>query len=340
MFNLNNTHTLVFTGVIKALNPISIKPPEREIATMPVGGEETCLIPSTTIRGKLRHLATKQMLATDAANGKPWDLARTYKTLIGQTAESEEKKGDEKIDLNFIQKEREADAVVGVFGAGIEIPSSLLVSHAVPSLPVAPITLNQVRKDLGVDTVRLLNDDDEQAWAERSVTTTKRVRAEASLRTTRRAAAKTTGEEKDALDAEVKRLEGEIAALEEAMGTMENSSQALYGYLAMPAGTECNLRMDLKEPSEAMEMVLLGALFNFAHEPLLGGQIARGCGRVSASLTVERRRGVGVETLGTLVVSGAGAAPEFHAASDEARAWYDERIAAWLKRNEVDSEAA
>lgn len=44
--------------------------------------------------------------------------------------------------------------------------------------------------------------------------------------------------------------------------------------------------------------------------------------------------------LGTLEIDGAGAAPVLHANGDEARQRYDERIAQWLKRNEVGSEAA
>lgn len=339
MFNLNSTHTLTLEGVIKALSPIAIKPHTADVATMPLDGGETCHIPATTIRGKLRHTCVKQMMATDHQQGKPWTLDYAYETLIGQTAKSEQKK-EGVIELGVIEKARAKNPVVGVFGSGIEVPSSLLVSNAIPASLVAPVYIPAVRKDLDAATASILPKASQDEWLARNGNNTKRVQFEAQLTTARRAAKNATGEEKDALDSKVLRLTDMLGAIKDAMGEMENSSQGLYGYLAMPAGTECNVRMDLKEPSEAMEMVLLGALFNFAHEPLLGGQIARGCGRVSVSLGVERRRGVGVDTLGTLVISGAGEAPEFLAASDEARAWYDERIAAWRKRNEVDSEAA
>jgi hypothetical protein len=71
------------------------------------------------------------------------------------------------------------------------------------------------------------------------------------------------------------------------MGDMANSSRTITEFFAMPAGLELHGRLVIEQAKERDLGMLVQALEVLSVRPILGAQVARGCGEVSATFTIK-----------------------------------------------------
>ena len=99
-------------------------------------------------------------------------------------------------------------------------------------------------------------------------------------------AAARKGEDVKGLEAQLKEAEGLQAKFAGEMGGMANSSRTLAGYWALPPGTALNGKIIIERPRERDLPMLVLALDALSRRPLLGAQVARGCGEIAGSFDV------------------------------------------------------
>lgn len=305
---MNNSNSIIIKSTITTVGPLSIKMPvaqggiENKFGNFPlftvgsrqmqgkdgesyVAKEQTGYLPSTTLRGFLRRAIVTAAMTRAAEAGKHYTLQRAYADLIGQDAASEK---SEKIDLLATSKLREENPVLDLFGCGISMSSRLLVSHFMPvGGVVLPEFVSVVRKDLE-DTegvVDALTPADRDAYYARGDSNSRRADAAglvADLRRKVKAASK-KGEDIKGLEAQLKAAEALVARFELEMGDMQNSSRTLAGYYALPPGTALAGKIIIERPRERDLPMIEFALDALSRRPLLGAQVARGCGEIAGS---------------------------------------------------------
>lgn len=329
---------LLLEGTIATIGPVSIQMPDAgEAGTrMPIAGPdgvltETGYIPATTIRGALRRAAVLPRMRAAAAAGSPWAMATIYARLIGQDAESEKKKSDDTpVDLQNIERLRNSDPALALFGCGLGVKSTLEVSHALPLVATALITLTGVRKDIDEDVENLafLADHDKDIWLRRSAAVTRRVHRQAELDTLQRSLRKLSDAEKEAAKTKMAEIEREIAGIEGEMGDMLNTTKMLTSYRALPPGVTCRHSMRIRRENSDKAGQMFAGLNALSLSPLIGAQVARGCGEIRAEYEVRRIDGMSVEVLGTVEVGGSQPA-RFTSVNDAGRKWWADARAAW-----------
>lgn len=294
--------TIVINGSITTVGPLSITMPVAEglpanrfnnfpIVTRGLDDDghkqQTGYLPATTLRGFLRRAIVTHQMTQAAAAGKHYTLQRAYADLIGQDAASESK---EEIDLLKLRQTRDENPVLDLFGAGLGIKSRLLVSHFLPTHNVLPEAITGVRKDLE-DTdgvLDALSEADRDRYLGRSEANSRRAAAlnvakglEGKLRRAKKAGDDT---------AELERAHAEalaiVARYESEMGDMTNSSRTLTTYYALPAGIELKGRLVVEHARERDLPMLELALNELSLRPVLGAQIARGCGEIAGRFDV------------------------------------------------------
>ena len=283
------TARLVFSGFITALQPLAIKPPETEVAVMPVrtsSGEtkESVYIPATTIRGRLRRGVAHALLGD-----RKRSLDDLYATIIGQTRYSEEK--SDYVNLEVLAQLRAANPVTSLFGLGLGLKSRILVSHGIPGEPVEKITLRGVRRDLDADErdFSALSNEERTAWVARANANSDRAtldnQIEAAERDQRKAK-KANDEEQLAKIAKL--LEGLHTARTKAaaLATSAVSIKQIVSHEAAPAGTVFNSEFVVANPAQADLGLVLLALDELSMSPFIGGQQARGCGKMKFEYVV------------------------------------------------------
>ena len=304
-------NSIIITGAITTVGPLSIKMPvqqggvENRYGNFPLftiglksatdntgehylQKEQTGYLPSTTLRGFLRRAIVTQAMEQAVEAGKPYTLQRAYADLIGQDAASEK---SERIDLLATRKLRDDNAVIDLFGCGISVSSRLLVSHFMPvGGAVLPVFVSVVRKDLE-DTegvVESLSHKDRDTYYARGASNARRADAAALVADLRRKikAAARKGEDVKGLEAQLKAAETLAEKFAGEMGDMTNSSRTLAGYWALPPGAVLSGKLIIERPRERDLPMLELALDALSQRPLLGAQIARGCGEITGNFDV------------------------------------------------------
>lgn len=341
-----DSNTLNIRAIFHTVGPIAISMPKTSTADtankqassfpqMPVGLAAdgkflyTAYIPATTLRGKLRRLATYPTMKADAHAGNPWPLSRVYAEVLGQDSVSEKKNSDKKakaedanddsmdsdgIDLVKLKKLREENHILDFFGAGLSMKARFSVTNLCPAPGVylRPQTMSGVRKDLDSDPamLALLSAADYEAFTQRAQAGSSRSELKPAIKKLRSQLSalkkiefRTDDQETklEAITAELTRLEAESASFSEQMGEMQNSTKMLTSYDYLPKGVELFSHLRVANPT-AKDLQLLLDIFNgFSHQPMLGGHVARGCGELKGVLHIE---GPGQVLLGTASFGG------------------------------------
>jgi len=299
-----NKHTLIIEATLRTVGPLSIRLPvaegaaENRWANFPVltrglddegNPLQTGYLPATTVRGFLRRAIVTDAMERAAAEGRPYTLQRAYADLIGQDAASEK---SEDVDLVKLAAQRDAEPVADLFGLGMTLKSRLFVSHFLPRVNVLPEVTSGVRKDLE-DTegvLDALSAADRDLYLGRSAANSERAAAAAVVTDLRRKLKKAerAGEDTADLAAALKAAEERVAGFEDRMGEMKNSSRTLTSYFALPAGLDLLGRLVIERARERDLPMIELALDALSRRPLLGAQVARGCGEVAGSFDVLR----------------------------------------------------
>lgn len=304
---------IIINATLTTLQPISIQLPDQEghpVMTRGLDNEgrpmRTAYVPATTFRGKLRRFAVRPLMESAALAGAPWTLHQVYESMLGQDASSE---ASEEIDLVALKKRRESNHIVDLFGAGLGVKSRLSVGHFIPVFNVAAESFSGVRKDLDSDpeVLGLMAPTQVASFIDRNSNNSKRSAADALVK---KSGSQIRRNEKAGMNvADLKAahalLEAQRDLLVEAMGDMKNSTKTLMSYEAMPAGIELKSRIVIDKAVPKDITMLLGALDLFSRTPVLGAQVARGCGEVSGSFEMVDGDGalLGVVTIGGYVPS-------------------------------------
>ncbi len=321
---------LILSGTITTKATVSISPPESGsdrnnnsyAAQLPVyvGGERqtTGYIPAATFRGTLRRNAFQN----ETRGEKP--LKQIYEEVLGQDAESEQKKGDKGIDLQAIKEERESKPIIDLFGAGMKFKGKLQMSHALPENPVDNVKVTGVRKDLDEDPniISKLSDSDLIAWQERNSANNHKALYQAQLDALENKKMKDDSiksAELKEIKKQIKTLEDEIEAENSKMLGMKNSTLQPTAYYALPSGVELNQSIRIINANDSNIKMLFDALDTFSLHPMLGAHVARGSGEVSASFTVKLIEDDEVKQLGTIMLGGF----EHAVLSDELNSYLD-----------------
>ena len=303
-------HTLTVEAIITTQAPLSITMPVAEggrangYNNFPLMArgldaegqvQQTAYLPASTVRGFLRRACGLAAMA-QRGEGKT-TLQQAYSDILGQSKDIKEE-----VDLQQLAALREADPILDLFGSW-SVKSRLLVSNFVPKVNILPQAVTGTRKDLE-DTEGVLEgltESDRHAYTHRSETNSQRAAIEANATKLKRELNKAKKDGKPA--AELKDLEtalhiceSQVAALKAQMGDMANSSRTITTFYAFPADIPLHGRMVIEQAKERDLVLLLQGLDALSRRPLLGAQVARGCGEVAGDFTI-KRDGIIIQTV-------------------------------------------
>jgi CRISPR type IV-associated protein Csf2 len=244
---------------------------------------QTAYLPASTVRGFLRR-ATGLAAMEQRGVGKT-TLQQAYSDILGQSADAKEE-----VDLVKLSAIRDADPILDLFGSW-SIKSRLLVSNFLPKVNVLPQAITGVRKDLE-DTdgvLEFLTEADRSAYYNRSDINSQRAAADAVVKSLKRELAKAKKEGKPMADLEAAFAiaETRAAALKSEMGDMANSSRIITEFFALPADVALYGRIVIEQAKERDLGLILQALQALSARPMLGAQVARGCGEVAGQFTIK-----------------------------------------------------
>lgn len=292
--------TIVIDTVITTKGPLSITMPvaqggrANEFNNFPLlarGQDEegklllTAYLPASTIRGFLRRSAGLSAMQRRLDAGGSTTLQQAYSDILGQSADAKEE-----VDLVKLAAMRDADPILDLFGSW-SIKSRLLVSNFLPRVNLLPQAFTGVRKDLE-DTdgaLQYLSQEDRDAYYDRSDINSQRSAADAVVKGIKReiGKAKREGKPLTDLEAALEISEVKAASLKSEMGDMANSSRTITEYFAMPAGIELMGRIVIEQAKDRDLEIIIQALEALSIRPILGAQVARGCGEVAGSFQIK-----------------------------------------------------
>ncbi|MGG5818735.1 hypothetical protein [Falsiroseomonas sp. HW251] len=301
--------TLLLDGTITAVSPIAIVLPGSEDKRTPAGAprkrmlrngvmEETVYVPPSSLRGRLRHLLTGEVMRLQhAADGRVFTPEDYIDTALGGVKDRKAEGADERlVDLAAIRELRERNPIISMFGSMVSrVASRLMIGDMTPVDPVAPVaTGRSVRASPFVRNpavVGLLDPARFHEFARLNALRTEANRNEDQAEQLKRraAGAKRAGApvaDIGAMEAEAKALAEKAKAGFEQAGGAVNIQQLLDGYDVIPEGTVMTQRMRLVDGTETELAMLLLALHLLAQRPLIGGHTAHGCGEVIGSWTM------------------------------------------------------
>ncbi len=328
---------ILFDGWVTAVDPISITapPPEgrrgdtlyhtRQVETAAGERLTTLVIPATTLRGKLRRSTVEVVARSAREHGRTWSRDAYYFNVIGQTRSSEQEQ--EYVPLDEIAKQREANPIVSLYGAGIGLASKLMVSDAVPKNPTEGEEVRGIRKDVDADpswTMSLLDKDALAEWSTRARANKQRVKVESEVGRLERSLRNASDDEAEGIRAEIERRKTEVARLKEEARTGV-SVKLPFSFTAIPAGTVMRHKMRGRNLTpEEMGAFLVG-LDGLSLDPVIGGQQARGCGGIAAKYEVKIRESTRepIRPFGSVSIGNFDRA-EWKLSDDEARTVLDE----------------
>ena len=301
---------LIIEATITTVGPLNIKLPlpegkkEMPFDAFPVQarglGEDlqtrrTAYLPATTVRGFLRRSATLARMKRAAADGKPYKMKAIYKELIGQDSASEEKSAEGQVDLLAIERERDENPVLDLFGCGLGMKSRLMVGHFTPDADVLPEAYMAVRKDIDSTegVLALMDQQDVQAFYSRSSNNSKKSAASALLKKLRRELKIAEKESKPLADLQtaITVTEKNIEDSEADMAGMTNSSLMPVGYYALRSGVDLRSRIVVMKARDRDLQIILDGLNDLSLTPVLGGNVARGCGEISGKFHIKDETG-------------------------------------------------
>jgi CRISPR type IV-associated protein Csf2 len=292
--------TIIIDAVISTKGPLSITLPvaqggrANEFNNFPIlarGIDEegkllnTAYLPASTIRGFIRRSAGLSAMQRRLEAGGTTTLQQAYSDILGQSSDAKEE-----VDLVKLAAMREADPILDLFGSW-SIKSRLLVSNFLPKVNVLPQAITGVRKDLEDtdSTLGYLSAEDQSAYYNRSDINSQRAAADAVVKGVRREIAKAKKEGKPLADLEsaLEIAETKATSLKSEMGDMANSTRTITEFYAMPAGLDLQGRIVIEQAKDRDLEIILQALNALSLRPILGAQVARGCGEISAKFSIK-----------------------------------------------------
>ncbi len=257
---------------------------------------QTAFLPASTVRGFLRRACG--LAAMEKRGVGNTTLQQAYSDILGQSADAKAE-----VDLVQLSKIRDADPILDLFGSW-SIKSRLLVSNFLPKANVLPQAITGVRKDLEdtAGVLDFLNESDQLAYHSRSDINSQRSAADAVVKGVKREMNKAKKDGKPLADLEAALLiaEGKATALKSEMGEMANSSRTVTDFYALPADIDLHGRMVIEQAKERDLGLILQALDALSARPILGAQVARGCGEITGRFTVK----VGGKIVKTVAIGG------------------------------------
>ena len=244
----------------------------------------TGYLPATTVRGMMRRAAGIAAMAR-RGEGKT-TLQQAYADILGQGSDTKDE-----VDLVKLAALRQSEPILDLFGSW-SLKSRLLVSNFLPQTNVLPLVVTGVRKDLE-DTDGVLEQlvkADQDAYFNRSDVNSERAKADAVVKGIGREIAKTkkAGGDISKLEADKVTAERAVAMLKEQMGEMANSSRTITEYYALPAGLLFTGRIVIQNAKERDIALVMEGLEYLSQRPLLGAQVARGCGEIKGMFTFKK----------------------------------------------------
>jgi CRISPR/Cas system CSM-associated protein Csm3 (group 7 of RAMP superfamily) len=318
--------TILLDGTITATSPIAIILPASEDGRTEAGAPrkrllrdgvlvETVFVPPSSLRGRLRHLLTREVMrmqrAKDPAKAfTPEDYIDT--ALGGVKDRKKEGEDDREVQLAAIRALRERNPIVSMFGSMVaKVAGRLVVGDMTPTQPIVPVSTGRsVRANPFVRDPAILEVLDPEKFKEFSVRNAKRTEAnriedrskerERDMRQLKRRGA--TSEEIEEVSAEVERLKKDAKAAFDAAGGAVNLQQLLNGYDVIPEGATMSNRIRLVDGTDTEAAMLLLALDLLARRPLIGGHTAHGCGEIAGSWDIRIQDGGGVRPGGRITI--------------------------------------
>jgi hypothetical protein len=315
--------TLLLDGTITAVAPIAIILPGSEDKQTPAGAprkrmlrngliEETVYVPPSSLRGRLRHLLTHELMRMQNAHDQRRFTPEDYiDTALGGVKDRKAAGDDERrVDLKAIRELRERNPVVSLFGSMVgQIAGRLMVGDMTPVEPVpASPTGRSVRANPFVRNqavIGLLDPDqfgafvrlnDDRLAANRAEDKAQVLKRQLGAR--KRAGAETA--EIATIEAEMKEFDRQAKEGFEKAGGAVNIQQLLDGYDVIPEGTVMTNRIRLIEGTEIEMVLTLLALDLLARRPLIGGHTAHGCGEITGAWQARIHDGETLQAAGTL----------------------------------------
>lgn len=292
------TQNIIIDAVITTMGPLSIAMPVAQggrandynnFPLMARGQDEdgkllqTAYLPASTVRGFLRRAAG--LAAMEKRGVGKTTLQQAYSDILGQSTDAKEE-----VDLVKLSAIRDGDPILDLFGSW-SIKSRLLVSNFLPKVNVLPQAVTGVRKDLE-DTdgvLESLAESDRLAYYNRSDVNSQRAAADAVVKGIKREIAKAKKESKPLTDLEAAFAiaEAKAAALKSEMGDMANSSRTITEFFAMPTDVALLGRFVIEQAKDRDMGLILQALNALSVRPMLGAQVARGCGEITGRFTIK-----------------------------------------------------
>ena len=244
----------------------------------------TGYLPATTVRGMMRRAAGIAAMAR-RGEGKT-TLQQAYADILGQGSDTKDE-----VDLVKLAALRQSEPILDLFGSW-SLKSRLLVSNFLPQTNVLPLVVTGVRKDLE-DTDGVLEQlvkADQDAYFNRSDVNSERAKADAVVKGIGReiAKAKKAGGDISKLEADKVTAERAVAVLKEQRGEMANSSRTITEYYALPAGLLFTGRIVIQNAKDRDIALVMEGLEYLSQRPLLGAQVARGCGEIKGMFTFKK----------------------------------------------------
>jgi CRISPR/Cas system CSM-associated protein Csm3 (group 7 of RAMP superfamily) len=318
--------TILLDGTITATSPIAIILPASEDGRTEAGAPrkrllrdgvlvETVFVPPSSLRGRLRHLLTREAMRMQRAKDpkKAFTPEDYIDTALGGVKDRKKAgEDDREVPLAAIRALRERNPIVSMFGSMVsKVAGRLVVGDMTPIQPIMPVSTGRsVRANPFVRDPAILEILDPAKFAEFSVRNAKRTEAnriedkskerERDLRQMKRKGA--PPEDIEEVHAEVETLKADAKAAFEAAGGAVNLQQLLNGYDVIPEGAAMSNRIRLVDGTATEATMLLLALDLLAKRPLIGGHTAHGCGEITGSWDIRIQDSAGVRPGGRITI--------------------------------------
>lgn len=243
---------------------------------------KTAFLPASTVRGFLRRSAG--IAAMEKRGVGQTTLKQAYSDILGQCKDNKEE-----VSLVELTKIREADAILDLFGSW-GIKSRVLVSNFLPKQNIEPQSIVGVRKDLG-DTdgvVENMSADEQFAYHNRAELNNRRSSSAKIVKDLERQIRKHKKDSAEAADlaAPLEAAQKKLEELKSDLGDMANSSRNIHEYFTIPAETDLYGKIVIEQFKERDLDIILRSLEDLSVRPILGANVARGCGEISGVFTI------------------------------------------------------
>jgi CRISPR type IV-associated protein Csf2 len=289
---MNSTPYIRGTVIITTVNPVTFTHHSIDGLPLMTRGvnangqhQKSVFLPASQLRGRIRHEAATAMLSR---LGKI-KLEAAYMAALGQDLDPKEDAEPEQIRLGELQKIRDADPLMDLFGTW-KIASRLMVSHLLPEVNVSPETFSVIRRDLEAnpDIMGLLSDEEQDAMYSRQGRQSEASKVETQIKLAKRALA-TVRKAKQA--DRVAEFEAKIAELTELKKTTKGADASentkhLVQIEAIPAGVALLGTLVVQRARSRDVGILVEALQRFSDRPVMGAQLARGFGEIAGNATL------------------------------------------------------